>query len=223
MNIQLFTELTTEQSLAEIEKKAESYIGLYVDMNDSKQRKFVKDQAADIKSMLQKLNRIRIDLSADYKRRVEDEAKSIRERLEKANEPFTLLIDEYTEERAKILAEEKARKEVIENAIQKDLDHEEAITLNRLYDLEFEDRQRQAEAEKQRIAQQAKDELLAEQQRIADAEKARQDKIMADKNHISKVRGEIKTHIMNECGITEQVAVSVVKSLLKSNRVTINY
>ena len=48
MNITIFNDLTTEEKLLSIEKNASEYIGLYVDMDDLKQRKYVKDKEAEI-------------------------------------------------------------------------------------------------------------------------------------------------------------------------------
>lgn len=53
-----------------------------------------------------------------------------------------------------------------------------------------------------------------------DAERA---KLEADKAHTGSVRKEIKEHIMASCGLDNAIATKVVKSLLKTDRVTINY
>tara|TARA_R110000851_G_scaffold97771_1_gene211580 strand:- start:33 stop:1055 length:1023 start_codon:yes stop_codon:yes gene_type:complete len=53
-----------------------------------------------------------------------------------------------------------------------------------------------------------------------DADRAR---LEADKAHTGSVRAEIKEHIMKSCGLDNALATKVVKSLLKTNRVTINY
>jgi colicin import membrane protein len=52
---------------------------------------------------------------------------------------------------------------------------------------------------------------------------ARKEKIESDNKHVGAVRGEIKRLIMAECGLDETMARKVVRSLLKTERITINY
>lgn len=137
--LSIFLDLTTEKALSAIEAEAATYDGLYVDMNDSKQRKYVKGKAAVINELLKKLERARIDKAKNYKLSIESEAGDIKARLEAANTPFTLLIDKYAEERAKVLAEEKRIQEEELAAIQLDKDHDAGIQLNRLFDLEVKE------------------------------------------------------------------------------------
>jgi hypothetical protein len=133
MNVTIFTELTTTEKLAEITKESEKYIGLYVEMSDPKQRKYVKDQAESIKSIRKNLNILRIKKIKDYTLNAKAEFESIDLILEKANEPFTLLIDDFAAERKAILDKEKAEKLAIEKAAQKEVDHEWAIILDKSY------------------------------------------------------------------------------------------
>jgi hypothetical protein len=133
MNVTIFTELTTTEKLAEITKESEKYIGLYVEMSDPKQRKYVKDQAESIKSIRKNLNTARIKKIKDYTLNVKSEFDSIDLILEKANEPFTLLIDDFAAERKAILDKEKAEKLAIEKAAQKEVDHDWAIILDKSY------------------------------------------------------------------------------------------
>jgi hypothetical protein len=133
MNVTIFTELTTTEKLAEITKESEKYIGLYVEMSDPKQRKYVKDQAESIKSIRKNLNILRIKKIKDYTLNAKAEFDSIDLILEKANEPFTLLIDDFAAERKAILDKEKAEKLAIEKAAQKEVDHDWAIILDKSY------------------------------------------------------------------------------------------
>ena len=73
-SIVIFTELTTEQKLADIEKQSKQYEGLVVDMNLPAERKKVKESASLINDMLKTLDRARIDKAKDYKSKVEAEA-----------------------------------------------------------------------------------------------------------------------------------------------------
>lgn len=78
------------------------------------------------------------------------------------------------------------------------------------------------EAAKQQAELAAKwerDKIAAEQA----AEQARKDKLEANKKHVDAVRCEIKKHLMATCGLDDAEARKVVLSLLKTERVTINY
>lgn len=231
----LFNDLTTDEKLAQLEAEGEKYQGLYVDMADKEQRKFVKDQASFVNDLLKKLDRKRIDLSKQYKAQVEAEAKEIKIRLEKANSPFTALIDEWNAERKRILDEEKRIQAEKELAEQIERDHEEALQLNRLWDLEAKEREAQREAEKQAqiqrekdIAEQARKQALidaenaklAEQQRIGDERKQRE----ANKAYMAGVNNSILAVLMQN-GISEQDGKTVIKLAAKGQlpQLTINY
>ncbi len=168
MDIVLFNELTTEDQLKELEAKAKKYEGLWVDMNEKEQRKIIKDAASYINGLLKKLDRKRIDLSKDYKANVEKQAASIKARLEAANKPYTLLIDEYNAERAKVLQAEKDRLAKIELKARIEVDHEFGLLMNKNYAAEKAlEIQKQKEYEEQ-IAKEASDRAI-EQERIKQA------------------------------------------------------
>ena len=133
MNITLFKDVTTAEYLASLQTNANEYIGLYVDMNIAEQRKYVKNKAVEIKDIIKAVNSARIKKAKDYKKLVDVEAVDIVTALEKANEPFTLLIDDYDAERKVILDAQKASKLAIENAAQKLIDHEFALLIDKSY------------------------------------------------------------------------------------------
>lgn len=170
MNIVIFNKLTTSEELAELQVEAEKYTGLYVDMHKPEQRKYVKDKAAHIGQLLKKVDRHRIDASAEYKRAVEKEAASLSESLKIANLPFTLLIDEYTAERKKVLDAEKARKAAIDLANQIESDHEIALLMNDKFDSDIAENKRLQAAHEESIRKQAADDA----KRLASEEIARQ-------------------------------------------------
>lgn len=234
-NLVLFSDLTTDEKLAQLEAEGEKYQGLYVDMSDKEQRKFVKDQASFVTDLLKKLDRKRIDLSKQYKAQVEAEAKEIKLRLEKANSPFTALIDEWNAERKRILDEEKRIQAKKELADQIERDHEEALQLNRLWDLEKVERERKLEIERQQQAEREKQ--IAEQaakQALINAENARQAQLQHEENarlkretdteHKKKVNNSILA-VLAENGISEQDAKTVIKLAVKGllPNTTINY
>ena len=225
-NLVLFSDLTTDEKLAQLEAEGEKYQGLYVDMADKEQRKFVKDQASFVNDLLKKLDRKRIDLSKQYKAQVEDEAKEIKLRLEKANSPFTTLIDEWNAERKRILDEEKRIQAEKELAEQIERDHEEALQLNRLWDLEAKERESKREAE--RKAQEEREKQIAEQaakQAVIDAENARQAQLQqeenarlkreADTEHKKQINNAILS-VLVENGIAEDDAKTVITLAAKN-------
>ena len=234
-NLVLFSDLTTDEKLAQLEAEGEKYQGLYVDMADKEQRKFVKDQASFVNDLLKKLDRKRIDLSKQYKAQVEAEAKEIKLRLEKANSPFTALIDEWNAERKRILDEEKRIQAEKELAEQIERAHEEALQLNRLWDLETKVREAQREVD--RKMQEDREKQIAEQaakQALIDAENERQAQLQreenarlkreADTEHKKQINNAILS-VLVENGIAEDDAKTVItlaaKGLLPNTQ--INY
>ena len=130
MNIEIFQEITTEEYLLEIEAEGKKCTGLYADMSDAPQRKFIKDQAANIKGMIKRLDRARIDKKAEYGASVDKAAASIKQRLEDANSTYTLLIDSYAADCKKIRDAEKAIEDAKVLAAQIESDHEYALLID---------------------------------------------------------------------------------------------
>jgi hypothetical protein len=331
--IVIFKDLTTNESLIEIELQSKKFVGLTVDMNDAKERKKVKDSAQLISDILKRVDRARIDHSKDYKAKVEAEATMIVNRLTVANKPLTDLTDAYTAKRKQILDAEKARQETIDLSFSRLIDSameaigqtssviegiiddvacydfkpevfqertDEAVKkhaelMGKLQHMlaaqvaseelearraEVEEKERlqaeadqrairikreneiaeqatieagarhaaqlvesaerarlatverekrmaidklESEAEARRQAEQAakleRDKIAAEQA----AEQARKAKLESNKKHAGIVLAEIKEHIMLASGLNNDTATKVVRSLLKYDRVTINY
>jgi len=217
MNVTIFKDLTTEEKLVSIEVEAAEYIGLYVDMDDLKQRKYVKDKESEIGSIRKALNTSRIKKVKDYTLQVKSEFDAIDERLAKANEPFTLLHDEHKAERAKVLAKEKADREAILMAEQKLIDHEFALLLDKSY---LSDK---AEAEKLILAEAEK--LAAE---IAKREREREElevlRRTKDKEHVRGVNRSILaallSHDIDEGSARSMIALAA-KGMLPN--ITITY
>ena len=235
MEIQIFKDVTTEDVLIELEAEAEKYDGLYVDMDDLKQRTYVKNGASKINELLKVLDRKRIDESKQYKAKVEAEAKSIRERLEAANKPYTLLIDAHKEKRAKILAEEKAEAKAKEDFKQLQIDHEMAILMNNEYDRNYEsmiaereraEKERLAEIERQKdaAAEQAVTNERMRQERIAEQERQAELQRENDRAHVGDVRRKAKEAIM-ALGIEEEKAKEIILAIHNNQipNVNINY
>ena len=233
--VTIFTDITTEHALLAIEEDAKTYTGLYVDMNEAKGRKFVKESAANIGDILKRLDRARIDKAKDFKTQVEKEAAAIRFRLEEANKPFTLLIEEYNAERKKVLDAENARKKAIEDQAAIDADYEIAELLMGKY---FDDK---AKAEQERIAYEENLKQEAVKQALADAEEAKQAEIdrqqkaiddanaekarlAANQEHIATVHRNMKA-VYIAAGFPDDLAEVAVKLLVKNKvpNTTFNY
>lgn len=223
MSIIIFEEVTTESALQEIEANGKKYEGLYVEMDNAPERKYVKGMASEINSMLKKLDRARIDKSKEYKQKVEAEALAIKSRLEKANEPFTLLIDEYAAKRADILAKEKAARDAIELRKKIAQDHEFALLLDDKFESESlqreQDRLKYEENLKAEAAENArlKFEREAENKRIQDQQKLDQEKQEqidreANKEHLKKINNEALDDFV-EAGLSKEAAKIAVTAL----------
>lgn len=189
MEIAIFNDVATGEAIEALKANGEKYQGLYVDMNDPKQRKYVKDNASNIKELKKKVDRKRIDVVKDFKIRVEKEAASITEDLNIANLPFESLIDEYAAERKVILDAEKADKDAREKAAQLEIDHEFGLLMNDKFDSDKVAKENERIAYEQKLKADAVAEaeslakLTAENEKIASLqreEKAKQDLIDAE-------------------------------------------
>ena len=227
MKISIFEGVTTEEALIDIEEEAKRHEGLYVEMEDPDQRKYVKDKASLINGLLKKLDRARIDKSKSYKITIEKEAAKIKHRLKVANKPFTLLIDAHKIVREKELAKEKEIQAAKDLAFQIPIDHEEALSMNKLFDFEKAELVRVQKERDETIASEAaakaKQQEIERQERETQAEADHLKKLSLDRGHVGAVRGQIKIKLMDHCGLDESTAKSVVKALLKISNVTINY
>ena len=235
MEVQIFKDITTEDILVDLEKLAEDYTGLYVEMGDPEQRKYVKEKAQTITDMLKTLDRARIDKSKAFKSSVEAEALEIKKRLEKANEPFTLLIDEHKAERKKILDAKKAKEEAIEAAKQLELDHELGLLMNTQWGNDKEKREAEKAAEVERIAENARQELIVEQQRQADYQASIDKSAKEESERLENLRvrdvehrravNQVSVNELELLGVTNDRAIAIVKALAnnKLTHITINY
>jgi hypothetical protein len=228
MNVAMFNELTTDDYLKELTAESETYLGIDADLNIAKQRKYIKDKAATIKGIIKAIDAARIKKSKDYRCLVEAEAARIIAILEKANEPFTLLIDDYDVERRKVLADEKAEKLAIEKAVQKEIDHDYAILLDKSYLAD------KLAAEK---AQAVRDEAIRvyASNRATQAAKSAQEATdraiaqdaanrLADSNNVRTVNRAIYSALI-EVGVGESKAFVVTNALIDKEipHITINY
>lgn len=228
MEIAIFSEVTTEQALIELEETAKDYTGLYVDMSDKEQRKYVNDKAALINDLLKKIDRTRIDTAKAYKTKVEAEAKAITTRLIDANKPFTLLIDDWKAERKRVLDAEKAHKAAVELAAKIESDHEFALAINEAETLKAKIAKQDAiEAQEKletEMVERAKKEIEAQEQARLAHEESERLKRVNDRENISRKRTETKIDLM-QLGLDEDTAKKIVLAVSKKQirNLTINY
>jgi hypothetical protein len=237
--ITIFNELTTDDHLTSLEQESKKYTGLYVDMENKPERKYVKEQAELINKLLKKLDRARIDLSKEFRTNVESEFNEIKQRLESANLPFTALIDEHKEKRSKELAEKKAKEQAILDALQKERDHEDALTLDEMMTFKKEQSDREQKERDELIVKQAiekeealkiqaeeraeqaeKDKILAQAQAARDAEQAKKDAIEAEKRSEERAEQAAKqaTVIELKRQFDEQERIDSEKAKLEANK-----
>ena len=246
MNISIFQDVTTEESLIALEKSAETYENLYVEMDNPEERKFVKDSASHIAVLIKKIDRFRIDHKRDHNVQVDTEAGLITARLEVANSPFTNLINQHNQDRKKELAKQKAREAAKQLLIQFPIDHADGLLMDKMFDFEKAEKIREdqkridllaAQAIKdaeQRLIDQAA-QAKVDHQKAIDDEKARQAaKVSADKNAL-EIRQANEEHCRKfnieavEClrhgGLSRENATLAVR-LIAAHRVShinINY
>ena len=185
MEIAIFNEVATSEAIDALKAEGVKYAGLYVDMNNPKERKYVKDNASHIKELKKKVDRKRIDAVKEFKIEVEKQAASITEDLNIANLPFESLIDEYAAERKVILDAEKADKEARERAAQLEIDHEFGLLMNEKHDADkiAQENERIAYEEKLKadaVAQASAQAEIEKQAALHREEQARQDLINAE-------------------------------------------
>ena len=217
MNVTIFNDVTAETALSWFDEEAEKHQGLYVDMDDPEQRKYVKSSAATIKGVLKAVDVARIQKVKEFRASVESEAAYIKGRLEVANEPFTLLLDDWEAERKRVLDLAKEKKRQEELYIQIGLDHEFALLLDKSHAADKAEAERLQAISNERMVEQARrDEIDRE-------EKAKAERV-ANKEHVRGINRSILAALM-QAGIAEEDAKTVISLAAKglAGNLTINY
>lgn len=191
----------------------ESY-EFHPDVLRSRTDEFVKNHIelmAKLNSMLEG----QVVLEKMQAQQAEFEAMKEAQRVQLENEARAKRDAEIAED-ARIEANKRHEKQLIENA-----ERERLATIEREKRMAIDKKEAEERAIKQaeQAAQFERDKIAAEQA----AEQARKDTLEANKRHVGAVRREIKKMFMSECGIDETTAKKVVLSLLKTQRITINY
>ena len=228
MLVAIFKDVTAETALTWFDQEAEKHQGLYVDMEDPEQRKYVKTSAATIKGVLKAVDVAKIQKVKEFRASVESEANYIKGRLEASNEPFTLLLDDWEAERKRVLDLAKDKKRQEELFIQIGLDHEYALLLDKSYladKLASEKTQAQHDEAirvdaANRATQAAKNAQEATDRAIAlDAANR-----LANKEHVRGINRTILVALM-QAGIAEEDAKTVISLAARKlvGNLSINY
>jgi colicin import membrane protein len=236
MDIAIFNKITTEGVITSIEENSKKYhVGFYADMNNAPERKLVKESASEIGGIIKELEAARISITKANTLAVNKEHKLILERLTVANAPFQVLIDEYTEQRKKILADEKRVVELRAAMVQKEDDHEMGLLINKTFEYDRQEeikaqakheetlrveREEYADQQVKAAIKQQEDQLKREKQSNINAENAR----LANVEHVRNINNSAVSDLI-EAGLdqaTAQIAVRAIARKLISS-VTINY
>ena len=228
MDITVFNDITTEGALLELEVRGAKYNDLLCDMDNPPERKWVKDNASEIKGLIKSVEARRISAAKKYKLAVDAEATTITDRLKAANENFTILIDTYSAGRAKVIANEKLVIKLREQSIQKELDHEFALLVNKTFEFDQAEIERvkneeyevlRVQAEKRASDRQVEINAAIERDRVY-AENAR----LANVEHVRSVNISI-LNAMIEVGIEKEAGTRFIKMLARKElqQLTINY
>ena len=236
MEIAIFKEITTEGVITSIEENSKKYNeGLVANMDNLPERTMVKEGAAEIGDIIKELKTSRIAITKANTAAVNKEHDAIVSRLEIANKPYTDLLDVYNVKRKKELDIEKARKQAILDAAQKENDHEMALLIDKTYAYDQQQLQLLADKEEKRIEKERNDYaaeqvLLAEErqkQAVIDAatkktndENAR----LADVRHVRTINRAIYMAFIS-AGLDEASAKLATQALIdnKITQTTINY
>ena len=230
MEITIFKEITTEGVIKSIEENSEKYhVGFYADMNNAPERKLVKESASEIGGIIKELEVARIKITKGHTAKVNKEHKAILERLKVANAPFQVLIDEYTAQRKKILADEKYVAEMRAAMVQKEDDHEMALLINKTFEYDKAEAIRINNEQLHAIKVDA--ERAAEERQRVHNETVKQNEInaenarLANKEYLRKINHDVLFDLMTKCALDEEQAKSVVIALAKNkiSHTTINY
>jgi hypothetical protein len=227
--IAIFTEITTEEVLQALEAEGKKYAGLHVDMSEAEPRKYVKDAAANIKAMLKHLDSQRIIKTRDFRNNVEKEAAAIKQRLEDANAPYTLLIDAYAHDCKVIRDEENAIHAAISLQLEIEDNHEYALLMDAKV---MADKAEAVQAQKER------DERIATEAASAAVEKERRDREFEeakirrgheqrdnDMAHKARVNNDILFALLEVPHMEDSTARAIIKAIYNNQipSVTINY
>lgn len=174
-------------------------------LNDSLMKAVSREAEQQREAELAEENRLR-------QIQIDEQQESMRLQQEKMDAQQAEIDRVANESRAKIQAEEDEKQRLIAKAQQAEEEKQRAI-----------EREQYAKEQSEKAAAKALENEKQRQYNERVEQEAAQAKLEANKKHTGAVRKEIKDHLISSCGLDNDLAVSVVKALLKTNRVTINY
>jgi colicin import membrane protein len=187
---------------------------------------------ADKKAEDKRLEDIRIANNVRIANEAKLEAEALAKKsIDDANTAKQKAIDDKAKADKDLLESEARTKLLKEQAEQQRLNNEwlayitEAYEINSKIDQDNHYKLLSEQAETKRLAD-VEAARLSEIKRQSDEAanlKAQKERIESDNKHVGSVRGEIKRLIMAECGLDEAMSRKVVRALLKTERITINY
>lgn len=192
-------EIKAEQARLELLKQIEADHEIAILLNEKFDREKAEELARVEAERIEREKAREVQIREQMRLEQEQKEKALQEQLRRAEEEKRQAeIRAEAEKIAAIEREKQAKEREIEAAKQAKIAAEQA-------------------AEAARIAE------IERQKREIEAAERKQAELEANRAHVSNVRKEIKEHIMKECGIDEALAVNIVKSLIKCQRVSINY
>ncbi|HHZ71308.1 MAG TPA: hypothetical protein EYN54_13765 [Methylococcaceae bacterium] len=230
MEIAIFKEITTEGVITSIEENSKKYNeGLVANMDNLPERTMVKEGAAEIGDIIKELKTSRIAITKANTAAVNKEHDAIVSRLVIANKPYTDLLDVYNVKRKKELDIEKARKQAILDAAQKENDHEMALLIDKTYAYDKAERRRSLDEAMEATKAHVMKEL--EERHQARLKKDEQDKIkeenarLANVEHCAKINRDSLNELIDKCGLTPTQAKTVVSTIARKQlqHIQINY
>ena len=215
-----YKEVTTEAVLLDLEADAKKHIGLWVDMNNSQERKYVKDKAALGKSLLKKLDRSRIDQKAAHGIMLDTEADTLALRIKDIISPYTILIDLHADEQKEIRDKAKAREEAKNTAFEKERDHEFALLMDdRVMSEKKEAEEARFVYESNLKKEAAAKAVLEASEKIAHAKKveaAEDAKRLANTEHVRSVNAGALDSLCLIEGVSIEIGKEIVKAIARN-------
>jgi hypothetical protein len=197
------------------------------DLADAKLKAEAEQKAED-----HRLEDVRIANNVRIANEAKQEAEALAKKtIDDANTAREKAINDKAKADKDLLESEARTKLLKEQAEQQRLNNEwlayiaEAYEINSKHDQDKRYKLLAEQAETRRLEDVESSRLAEIKRQSAEVAKlqAHKEKIESDNKHVGAVRGEIKRLIMAECGLDETMARKVVRSLLKTERITINY
>ena len=197
------------------------------DLADAKLKAEAEQKAED-----QRLEDVRIANNVRIANEAKQEAEALAKKtIDDANTAMQKAIDDKAKSDKELLESEARTKLLQEQAEQEKLRNEWITYISEAYEINLkldQDRHSKLLAEQSEIkrledVETARQSEINRQANELAESKAKQAKVEANTKHVGSVRREIKEHIMLLTGLDNETAIKVVKSLLKTERITINY